>query len=141
MPLPTVEEASKMFNERLAGFAIAKEKCGPLEPEVAHQVYRTLISRKAFTFRNFIKESLRRFESGDFGILIANPVSMNQATLKNILELLKGNSTISDGIDEILTSSMSVTSKAECFQLLVQIFVKKILARILTYFRASNSML
>jgi hypothetical protein len=90
MPEPTIGEVRKMFNERLAAFAITKEKSGYIEPEFAQQVHHTLKLRKAFTFRNFIKECLRRFERGDFGCLIANPALVDDATLNDIKQLLKG---------------------------------------------------
>jgi hypothetical protein len=126
IPLPTVEEARTMFNDRLAAFAITKEKSGHIELGFAQQVQRTLMSRKEpFTFRNFIKECLRRFESGDFGILTANPVLIDKTTLRKIYQILKRNLTLSDGINEILDYSMSVTNKGECLQLLVQIFIQK----------------
>ena len=69
MPMPTAEQARIMLNERLCAFAENKEKCGQIEPEFSQQVYRTIGARKVFTFRQFIKECLRRFEIGDFAIL------------------------------------------------------------------------
>jgi hypothetical protein len=125
MPEPTVEQVTKMFNDRLAAFAITKEKSGYIGQEFAQQIIHTLKLRKAFTFRNFIKDCLRRFESGDFGCLIANPALIDDTTLRNIKQLLKENLTAYNGIDEILTSSMSQINKAECFRILVRIFLEK----------------
>ena len=125
MPLPNAEQARTMLNERLCAFAEDKEKCGQIEPEFSQQVYRTLVSRKAFTFRQFIKECLRRFESGDFAILTLNPVIISPSTLKEISHLLKQKSEISEGINQILDSSLPLANKKACFQLLVQIFMQK----------------
>lgn len=76
-----------MFNERLAAFATTKGKSGYIKEDYAQQVCSTLKSRKAFTFRNFIKECLRRLEDGYFDIITANPVSINDTTLKDISQL------------------------------------------------------
>ena len=125
MPMPTAEQARIMLNERLCAFAENKEKCGQIEPEFSQQVYRTLVSRKAFTFRQFIKECLRRFEIGDFAILTSNPVIISPSTLKEISHLLKQKSELSEGINQILGSSLPLANKKACFQLLVKIFMQK----------------
>ena len=114
-----------MLNERLCAFAEDKEQCGQIEPEFSQQVYRTLVSRKAFTFRQFIKECLRRFESGDFAILTSNPIIISPSTLREISHLLKQKSQLSEGINKILDSSLPLANKKACFQLLVQIFMQK----------------
>ena len=125
MPRPTVEQARSMLNERLGSFAPNREKYREIKIDFAHQVYRTLESRKSFTFRQFIKECLNRFETGNFEILTSNPVSLSHDTFKNIIQCLRTHTKVHDGISEILNSPASNRNKAECFQLLVQIFNEK----------------
>ncbi len=126
MPFPTVEQARTVFNQRLAYFSPNKEKHKDIvDTDSAYQVYRTLLSKKSFTFRAFITECLRRFRAGNFGRLTANPVSITRDTLKNISQTLAKNLRLSDSLNEILNSSMSMRRKSECIELLVQIFYEK----------------
>jgi hypothetical protein len=83
-------------------------------------VHRTLESRKGFTFREFIKECDRRFESGNFDILISNPVSIPGNTFRNIIQILKDHN-INKNFNDILNSSISAIDKIECLQLLIKV--------------------
>jgi hypothetical protein len=127
MPFPTVEQARTVFNQRLAFFSPNKERYKDIvDTDSAYQVYRTLLSKKSFTFRAFITECLRRFRAGNFGRLTANPVSITRDTLENISQILSRNVKLSEGLNEILNSSHETTrSKSECIELLVQIFNEK----------------
>ncbi|HSA73652.1 MAG TPA: hypothetical protein VLD84_06840 [Nitrososphaeraceae archaeon] len=120
MPKPTVENALDMLNERLTAFSFDKKKRQWIKLDFAQQVYRTLESRKGFTFREFIKECLSRFESGNFDILISNPVSISGKVFRNIIEILKDHS-VNKNFNEILNSSLSPTDKTECLQLLIKV--------------------
>lgn len=127
MPFPTVEQARTVMNQRLAFFSPNKEKYKDIvDTDSAYQVYRTLLSKKSFTFRAFITECLRRFRGGNFGRLSSNPVSITRDTLKDISQMLSKNPKLSERLDEILNSStITVRSKRECVELLVQIFNEK----------------
>ena len=125
IPMPTVDQAHKLINKRLATFAANKENCKTIRREFVLQVYRTLELKKNLTFRQFIRECLDRFERGNFDVLTANPININPDTLKRIIHLLQNNYKVNEGINEILNSDLTPGNKGICFELLIQIFLNK----------------
>lgn len=125
MPFPNVEQARSMFNERLSAFASDQSKYREVTSQFALQVYQTLKSKNAWTFRQFIHECLNRFKSGNFDILTSNPVSIDNNSLRTIKQALERNQRLNDGLNDILNSDISPRNKAECVELLVQIFNQK----------------
>jgi hypothetical protein len=125
MPMITMDDALNMLNNRLEAFAINKENSKKLRSEFVQQIYRQLISKTALTFRQFIKESIRQFENGNFDILKSNPVAIGSDTLKKIRTLFEDDAVICSGIERIMKSPMSAKNKIHCFQLLIQIYIER----------------
>lgn len=122
MPYPGVEQARSMFNERLSAFSTDPKKYREVNLPFAMQIYHTLKSKGAWTFRQFIHECVNRFRDGNFDILTSNPVSISSNTLKSIRQLIQQHYKLNDGINEILKSNLSTRHKTESFELLIQIF-------------------
>lgn len=125
MPMITINEALNMLNKRLEIFLINKENNKKFAIEFVQQIYRELESKKTLTFRQFIKEAIRRFENGNFDILISNPVAIGIDTLKRIQRIFEQDFQVSSGIENIFESNMTVKNKSLCFQILIQVFLKK----------------